>query len=283
MRRIVYGDNLPVLQELPAGSVPLIYIDPPFNTGRTQARPLLRTERADDGDRAGFRGARYRTTRLGSGPTPTRSTTTSASWSHACARRIACWPRTARSTSTSTTAKSTTARCCSTESSGATRSSTRSSGLTITARERRNAGQPSTTISSSTSKTRPITSSTPRGRSRAVHGTRPRRAGESGARQAAVVGLVAHDRQPDRAGRRPATRRRSRSASCDGSSPPRRCPGDLVLDFFAGSGTTGAAAAALGRDFLLVDDNEAALTTMARRFAAVLPDVEFVASTQCPG
>jgi site-specific DNA-methyltransferase (adenine-specific) len=66
MRRIVYGDNLPILQGLPDGSVPLIYIDPPFNTGRTQARPQLRTERAADGDRAGFRGERYRTTRLGS-------------------------------------------------------------------------------------------------------------------------------------------------------------------------------------------------------------------------
>jgi site-specific DNA-methyltransferase (adenine-specific) len=67
MRRIVYGDNLPVLRALPSGSVPLIYIDPPFNTGRIQARARLRTERDDDGDRVGFRGARYRTTRLESG------------------------------------------------------------------------------------------------------------------------------------------------------------------------------------------------------------------------
>ncbi len=52
-------------------------------------------------------------------------------------------------------------------------------------------------------------------------------------------------------------------------------PGDLVLDFFAGSGTTGAAAAELGRDFLLVDNNEEALVTMAKRFAH-LADVEFV-------
>jgi site-specific DNA-methyltransferase (adenine-specific) len=49
----------------------------------------------------------------------------------------------------------------------------------------------------------------------------------------------------------------------------------VVLDFFAGSGTTGAAALALGRDFLLIDNNEAALRTMARRFAA-LPEIEFV-------
>jgi site-specific DNA-methyltransferase (adenine-specific) len=46
-------------------------------------------------------------------------------------------------------------------------------------------------------------------------------------------------------------------------------PGDLVLDFFAGSGTTGAAAAELGRDFLLVDSNEEAVRIMARRLGRV--------------
>ena len=43
-------------------------------------------------------------------------------------------------------------------------------------------------------------------------------------------------------------------------------PGDLVLDFFAGSGTTGAAAIELGRRFILVDSNPEALKVMARRF-----------------
>ncbi len=43
-------------------------------------------------------------------------------------------------------------------------------------------------------------------------------------------------------------------------------PGDLVLDFFAGSGTTGAACLELGRRFILVDDNPEALEVMARRF-----------------
>jgi site-specific DNA-methyltransferase (adenine-specific) len=47
------------------------------------------------------------------------------------------------------------------------------------------------------------------------------------------------------------------------SSPP----GGLVLDFFAGSGTTGAACLALGRRFILIDDNPEALQVMARRFA----------------
>ena len=44
-------------------------------------------------------------------------------------------------------------------------------------------------------------------------------------------------------------------------------PGDLVVDFFAGSGTTGAAALALGRRFLLIDSNPDAIAVMRRRFA----------------
>lgn len=46
-------------------------------------------------------------------------------------------------------------------------------------------------------------------------------------------------------------------------------PGDVVLDFFAGSGTTGAACVELGRRFLLVDNNPEAMEVMARRFAAM--------------
>ncbi len=42
-------------------------------------------------------------------------------------------------------------------------------------------------------------------------------------------------------------------------------PGDRVLDFFAGSGTTGAVASALGRDAVLVDDNPEAIAVMQRR------------------
>jgi site-specific DNA-methyltransferase (adenine-specific) len=53
--------------------------------------------------------------------------------------------------------------------------------------------------------------------------------------------------------------------------------GDWVLDFFAGSGTTGAVAAALGRRFVLVDQNPEALEVMRGRFAA-LSEVEFTES-----
>ncbi|WP_025156295.1 DNA-methyltransferase [Leifsonia aquatica] len=52
--------------------------------------------------------------------------------------------------------------------------------------------------------------------------------------------------------------------------------GDWVLDFFAGSGTTGAVAAALGRHFLLVDSNPEAIAVMRERFARDERDVRFV-------
>jgi site-specific DNA-methyltransferase (adenine-specific) len=41
LHRVFFADNLPVLQSLPAESVDLIYIDPPFNTGRVQARTQI--------------------------------------------------------------------------------------------------------------------------------------------------------------------------------------------------------------------------------------------------
>ncbi len=62
---IWHGDNLPILQQMPSDSVALIYIDPPFNTGKTQSRKRLHTTRAhkaEDADRIGFGGHPYRTT-----------------------------------------------------------------------------------------------------------------------------------------------------------------------------------------------------------------------------
>lgn len=57
--RIIHGDNLTVLPTIPDGAVNLIYIDPPFNTGKVQARTQIRTERSENGDRTGFKGERY--------------------------------------------------------------------------------------------------------------------------------------------------------------------------------------------------------------------------------
>jgi site-specific DNA-methyltransferase (adenine-specific) len=61
LNRIVHGDNLEALRRMETGSVALIYIDPPFNTGRRQTRLRMKTVQDDAGDRVGFGGRRYRT------------------------------------------------------------------------------------------------------------------------------------------------------------------------------------------------------------------------------
>jgi site-specific DNA-methyltransferase (adenine-specific) len=58
---IYLGDNLDVLPRLPDGSFQLVYADPPFNTGRTQTRRTLETAADKEGDRTGFKGRRYAT------------------------------------------------------------------------------------------------------------------------------------------------------------------------------------------------------------------------------
>ncbi|GIW71336.1 MAG: hypothetical protein KatS3mg102_0878 [Planctomycetota bacterium] len=63
--QIHLADNLEFLRQLPAASVDLIYIDPPFNTGKVQQRTQLRTVRSRDGDRVGFQGRRYQSIVLG--------------------------------------------------------------------------------------------------------------------------------------------------------------------------------------------------------------------------
>ena len=67
MRKVIFADNLEAMAAMPDESVDLIYVDPPFNTGRTQSRRSLRTVRDEtDGDRVGFQGNRYRTVEIGS-------------------------------------------------------------------------------------------------------------------------------------------------------------------------------------------------------------------------
>jgi site-specific DNA-methyltransferase (adenine-specific) len=58
---VIHGDNLPVISALPDGSFRLIYLDPPFNTGRTQSRTSVTTKRSTEGTRTGFKGHSYET------------------------------------------------------------------------------------------------------------------------------------------------------------------------------------------------------------------------------
>jgi site-specific DNA-methyltransferase (adenine-specific) len=65
--RVVHGDNLEVLRALEGESVDLIYVDPPFNTGVRQARTYIKTSRDAGGDRTGFGGRRYASTEVARG------------------------------------------------------------------------------------------------------------------------------------------------------------------------------------------------------------------------
>ena len=58
---VVQGDNLEILRQLPDESFRLIYIDPPFNTGRKQTRQTMKTVRSETGSRIGFKGQSYDT------------------------------------------------------------------------------------------------------------------------------------------------------------------------------------------------------------------------------
>ena len=61
---VLLGDNLELLPRFADESFQLVYVDPPFNTGRTQVRRTIATVADEAGERAGFGGRRYRTTLL---------------------------------------------------------------------------------------------------------------------------------------------------------------------------------------------------------------------------
>ena len=62
--QILLGENLELLPSFGDRSFQLVYIDPPFNTGKVQQRRTVKTVRDVDGDRTGFQGRRYATTEV---------------------------------------------------------------------------------------------------------------------------------------------------------------------------------------------------------------------------
>jgi len=58
--KVYFSDNLKILSEIPSESIDLIYIDPPFNTGRIQSRKRFKTIQDELGDRVGFAGRTYK-------------------------------------------------------------------------------------------------------------------------------------------------------------------------------------------------------------------------------
>jgi site-specific DNA-methyltransferase (adenine-specific) len=120
---VVHGDNLDVTVQLPDGGFTIVYLDPPFNTGRQQRRRSTTSVRsAEDSITSvtGFKGVRYERIR---GDLMGYDDRFEDYWSfRAWPRPGGCSPPTARSTCTSTTARRTTRRCCSTPCSGGTAS-----------------------------------------------------------------------------------------------------------------------------------------------------------------
>ena len=73
MHTIYHGENLDILRRhVPDGAVTLVYIDPPFNTGKPQSHTRMKTVRSAAGDRVGFQGQRYETVKMGSRAFPDR-------------------------------------------------------------------------------------------------------------------------------------------------------------------------------------------------------------------
>ena len=65
VNRVIFGENLEILREISDASVNLIYIDPPFNTGKVQSRTQIRTRQVENGSRIGFQGKRYESVKVG--------------------------------------------------------------------------------------------------------------------------------------------------------------------------------------------------------------------------
>jgi site-specific DNA-methyltransferase (adenine-specific) len=68
MKKIFLGDNAAVLSTLPEKFARLIYVDPPFNTGKVQKRDRIRVTTTEGaGDRGGFGGRRFDVEKVESG------------------------------------------------------------------------------------------------------------------------------------------------------------------------------------------------------------------------
>ncbi len=253
---VVEADNLDALRALPDGCVDLAYADPPFATGESQRLTSIRTgqrRRASPWLRRPHLSLRGRVRpRLGRRPAARRSTSrrSARDWP----RSTVCWPPTDRSTSTSTGARRTTRDCSSTRCSVPRGSSTRSSGRTTTAAVHRDRWpRKHDTILWYAKGDRwlfdrdaidriPYLAPGLVGPEKAARGKLP----------TDVWWLtIVPPGSAERTGYPTQKPVRLLERIVAASSRP----GDLVVDPYAGSGTTGVAAARLGRRWLLVDRN----------------------------
>jgi site-specific DNA-methyltransferase (adenine-specific) len=280
--RIHRGENLDVLREIPDGSIDLIYIDPPFNTGKTQSRTRIRTTRSDAGDRTGFAGRRYATT-----PIATRSFADSfGDYTAFLAPRMTEARRVLAAHGSLYVhldyrevhyGKVLLDRIFGRDSflneiiwaydyggRPADRWPAKHDNILFYARDPRRH-----VFNADAVERIPYMAPGLVGPEKAARGKLP-----TDTWWHTIVPTTGREKTGYPAQKPVGILRRMIAASSD--------PGDLVLDFFAGSGTTGAACVELGRRFILVDDNPVALEVMARRFAGT-PGIEWVGLAERPG
>jgi len=276
--RIYFGDNLPILRAMPAESVDLIYIDPPFNTGKIQSHTRIRAISSETGDRRGFGGRRYETIKIGSRSfadlfddylafleprlieaqrvlAPHGSLyfhidyrevhyckiLLDAIFGRACFLNEIIWAYDYGGRPKD-------------------RWPAKHDNILLYVKDPRHY-----TFNVDEIERIPYMAPDLVGPEKATRGKLP-----TDTWWCTIVPTHGSERTGYPTQKPLRILRRIVQASSR--------PGDLVLDFFAGSGTTGAACLALGRRFILIDDNPEALAVMARRFRDV-PDIEWIGFT----
>ena len=239
---LIAGDNLAAMATLPDGAFDMAYLDPPFNTGIEQRRGALRYADAFE-DYAGFLAPRLERVRELLAPHGTLYLHLDYREAHRCklAARRALRPRVLPQRAD------------------------------LDLRLRRPAQAPLAGEARHDPRLRPRPRPLPlrrrRGRPRAVHGARassgPRRPRAASAR--ATAGGTRSCRRTR--ARRPATRRRSRTASCAGWWRRRRARAAGAWTRSPARARSAPSAAALGRRFVLVDANPEAIAVCAARLA----------------
>ena len=244
----------------------LVYLDPPFNTGRAQARQTLTVPADADGDRVGFGGRRYRSRLL-----------RTLSYDDAFADYLGFLePRLAPRAGAAGAARDAVLphrlpRGALLQ--AAARRGVRARGVPQRADlELRLRGQAAPPLAGQArhdpglrARRRAPTTSTP---TRSSASRTWRRAWSAPRRRRAASGRPTSGftrSSPPTGARRPATRPRSPRASCGGWSRRRRGRGDGAWTRSPGSGTLGAVCRELGRRFVLIDENPVAIDVMRER------------------
>jgi site-specific DNA-methyltransferase (adenine-specific) len=281
MRRIVYSDNLPVLQDMASESIPLIYIDPPFNTGRAQTRTQLKTIRSANGDRTGFKGQRYESIRVATRrfddvfddylafiePRLLEAhrilSSNGTLYFHIDYREVHYCKILLDSIFGRDSFLNEIIWAYDYGARTMKRWPAKHDNILVYVKN------PNDYVFNTDDVDRePYMAPGLVGPEKAARGKLP-----TDVWWHTIVSPTGLEKTGYPTQKPLGILRRIIKASS--------CPGDVVLDFFAGSGTTGAAAAELGRGFLLIDSSEEALVTMARRFS-LSPDVEFVGFDPTP-